>query len=292
MTYSLVTAGTVRVVHSSAAVLLSPNALLSPTAARAAVTAVVAVVGLLVGSFLNVAIYRVPHGLSVVHPRSFCPHCDTPIRSVDNIPVVSWLVLRGRCRQCRGPISVRYPLVELGTGIVFAGVAWGLGPHPAVAGFCALAATLVALVAIERDGLAPPLSVALVGTAVATALLLGAGAADRRWPHLIGLAGGVVVAGALVVVANRPDADRGRAPWRSAAPVVLPVGAALGWLGPAYVGEGLAAAAVVVLVAPVVRHRHRSRAGEGVPGVLGLALALGAVVATVTAVAVGAGVAT
>ena len=292
MTYSLVTAGTVRVVHSSAAVLLSPNALLSPTAARAAVTAVVAVVGLLVGSFLNVVIYRVPHGLSVVHPRSFCPHCDTPIRSVDNIPVVSWLVLRGRCRQCRGPISARYPLVELGTGIVFAAVAWGLGPHPAVAGFCVLAATLVALVAIERDGLAPPWSVALVGTAVATALLLGAGAAGRLWPHLIGLAGGVVVAGALVVAANRPGADRSRAPWRSAAPVVLPVGAALGWLGPAYVGEGLAAAVVVVLVAPVMGHRHRSRAGAVVPGVLGLALALGAVVATVTAVAVGAGVAT
>ena len=135
-------------------------ALMATSVGRGAVTALVAVTGLLVGSFLNVVIYRVPRGLSVVEPRSFCPHCNTPVRSVDNIPVFSWVLLRGRCRRCRGPISVRYPLVELTTGIVFAAVGWGLGPHWAVAGSCVLAATLIALVAIERDGLAPPMSVA------------------------------------------------------------------------------------------------------------------------------------
>ena len=71
-----------------------------------------AILGLAVGSFLNVVIYRVPRGESVVTPRSSCPACGAPIRERDNIPVVSWLVLRGRCRDCRAPISMRYPLVE------------------------------------------------------------------------------------------------------------------------------------------------------------------------------------
>ena len=165
MTSSLVTAGVVRV----AGVV----ALATPTLGRGAVTALVAVVGLLVGSFLNVVVYRVPRHLSVVQPRSFCPHCDTPLRSLDNIPLVSWVVLGGRCRKCRAPISIRYPLVELATGIVFAAVGWGLGPHWAVAGFCVLGATFVALVTVERDGLAPPLPVAVVGTSLATAARRG-----------------------------------------------------------------------------------------------------------------------
>ena len=75
-----------------------------------------AVLGLLVGSFLNVVVHRVPLGESVVRPASRCPGCRTEIRRRDNVPVLSWLLLRGRCRVCRTPISVRYPLVELGTG--------------------------------------------------------------------------------------------------------------------------------------------------------------------------------
>lgn len=78
--------------------------------------------GLLIGSFLNVVVYRVPNGLSIVSPPSACPGCGMQIRPLDNIPVLSWLLLRGRCRQCREPISVRYPLVELGTGLAFAAV--------------------------------------------------------------------------------------------------------------------------------------------------------------------------
>jgi len=155
--------------------------------ARWAVTGFVALVGLLAGSFLNVVIYRVPRGLSVAKPRSFCPHCDTPVRPIDNVPVVSWVMLGGRCHHCRGPISARYPLVESATAVVFAAVGWGLGPHWAVAGFCVLAASLIALVAIEADGLPPPLSVAGIGTGLGAALLLGAGVADRRWSHVVGL---------------------------------------------------------------------------------------------------------
>lgn len=79
--------------------------------------------GLIFGSFLNVCIYRMPRDLSVVQPRSACPACQTPIAAYDNIPVLSWLVLRGRCRACKTPISFRYAAVELLTGILFA-VAW------------------------------------------------------------------------------------------------------------------------------------------------------------------------
>lgn len=75
--------------------------------------------GLAFGSFLNVCIYRLPQGLSVVRPRSACPDCKQPIASYDNIPVLSWLLLRGHCRHCRAPISSRYLVVELLTGLLF-----------------------------------------------------------------------------------------------------------------------------------------------------------------------------
>lgn len=262
--------------------------LMATIVGRGAVTGLAAVVGLIVGSFLNVVVYRVPRGLSVVEPRSFCPRCHTPVQPFDNVPVVSWVALGGRCRQCREPISVRYPLVELTTGIVFALVGWGLGPHWAVPGFCVLAATLIALAAVEGDGLAPPSSVAVVGTLIAGALLLAAGVADRRWAHVVGLALGVAVAAALVAVSHRPRTRLVDPPSLFAGlPVLLPAGAALGWLGPAYVGEGLAAAVAVLLGIRVLRP---SRPTDPDRSVLGLALTAGVAVATVTAVALGAGV--
>ena len=81
-----------------------------------------AVLGALIGSFLNVVIYRVPAGLSIVRPPSACPGCRTAIRARDNVPVLSWLVLRGRCRSCAEPISRRYPAVELLTAVLFVAV--------------------------------------------------------------------------------------------------------------------------------------------------------------------------
>lgn len=83
----------------------------------------IGVFGLLIGSFLNVVIWRVPRGESLL-PASHCPQCDAPIRPWQNVPVLSWLALRGRCASCKAPIRVRYPLVELGTGVAFALVAW------------------------------------------------------------------------------------------------------------------------------------------------------------------------
>lgn len=88
-----------------------------------------ALFGLLFGSFANVVIWRLPRGESLVRPGSHCPRCDAPIAWYDNIPVLSWLVLRGRCRNCSEPISARYPLVEAASGALFllAALAWGPG---------------------------------------------------------------------------------------------------------------------------------------------------------------------
>ena len=80
--------------------------------------------GLLVGSFLNVLIHRLPREESIVRPGSRCPSCGAPVRALDNVPVLSWLILRGRCRACRAPISVRYPIVELSNGFLWAASFW------------------------------------------------------------------------------------------------------------------------------------------------------------------------
>jgi leader peptidase (prepilin peptidase)/N-methyltransferase len=84
--------------------------------------------GLLFGSFANVLIWRVPRGESIASPGSHCPGCDAPIAWYDNIPVVSWLVLRGRCRTCGTRIAFRYPLVELASGVLFVTAAIAFGP--------------------------------------------------------------------------------------------------------------------------------------------------------------------
>lgn len=84
--------------------------------------------GAIIGSFLNVVVYRVPAGKSIVSPPSACPHCGAHIRSYDNIPVVSWFVLRGKCRDCGAPISARYPIVEGATALLFAGFGAVMGP--------------------------------------------------------------------------------------------------------------------------------------------------------------------
>ena len=118
----------------------------------ALVAAISGVYGLVIGSFLNVVIWRVPRKESLVKPPSHCPACDVKIANRDNIPVVSWLLLRGRCRNCGNPISARYPFIELLTGVLFAAVgarfahsAWAL---PA---YLVLTASLIALSAIDLE---------------------------------------------------------------------------------------------------------------------------------------------
>jgi leader peptidase (prepilin peptidase)/N-methyltransferase len=90
--------------------------------------------GLAVGSFCNVLIYRLPRNISVVFPSSSCPHCSNPIRWYDNIPLISFMILRGRCRHCGGKISLQYPLVELACGLlaVYSLYRWGLSTEGAV----------------------------------------------------------------------------------------------------------------------------------------------------------------
>ncbi len=93
--------------------------LLSPDTARSLIAAWFLFLGGAVGSFLNVVVYRLPAGMSIVWPGSHCPRCKHAIRAYDNIPVLAWLWLRGRCRDCRQPISIRYPLVEAVTAGLF-----------------------------------------------------------------------------------------------------------------------------------------------------------------------------
>ena len=184
-------------------------------------------IGLLVGSFLNVVIYRLPvilergwrsqaaellsaatgstqqatpqaplERFSLSTPRSACPNCKAPIRALQNIPVVSWLVLRGRCASCNARISVRYPLVELTTGILSAWVAWHFGFGAAAA--CALLVTwaLIALTAIDidhqllPDDITLPLMWAGMVAAVALGPLSGAALPVSAQDAVIGAAAG------------------------------------------------------------------------------------------------------
>lgn len=114
-------------------------------------TVVVGLLGLAIGSFLNVVIWRVPRGESVVSPPSACPACDNAIRPRDNVPVAGWLMLKGKCRDCSEPISARYPLVELGTGVLFAVMALRFGLDPVLPAFLFLAAVGIALALIDID---------------------------------------------------------------------------------------------------------------------------------------------
>ena len=131
----------------------------------------VAVVGLLVGSFLNVVIWRVPRNESVIRPRSRCPQCGHEIRGRDNIPVVSWLFLRGRCRDCKTRVSARYPLVELTTAVLFALLAWHFGLHLVLIAYLYLAAISVALALIDIDVHRLPDALTLPSYPVAAVLL-------------------------------------------------------------------------------------------------------------------------
>jgi leader peptidase (prepilin peptidase)/N-methyltransferase len=111
-----------------------------------------AVLGLMIGSFLNVVAHRVPLGESVVSPPSACPSCGQPIRARHNVPVVGWLVLRGRCYDCGTGISARYPLVEAGTALLFAFAGWRFADRPLLlAAYLTFAALAVALALIDLD---------------------------------------------------------------------------------------------------------------------------------------------
>ncbi|HAX81102.1 MAG TPA: prepilin peptidase [Actinobacteria bacterium] len=161
-----------------------------------------AVVGLLVGSFLNVVAYRIPAGISVTTPPSACPSCGHRIRPYDNIPVVSWLLLRGRCRDCRAPISIRYPLVEAGTAALFALTAALIGPSWVLPAFLWFAAVVEVLVIVDLAHKRIPNRILYPGTAVAVVLLAAGAVAEGEASALLrALAGGAGYFGMLLLVA-------------------------------------------------------------------------------------------
>jgi leader peptidase (prepilin peptidase)/N-methyltransferase len=178
----------------------------SPAADTALLVAACGVLGLFIGSFLNVVIYRVPAGLSVVSPRSRCPRCETEIKAYDNVPVVSWLVLRGRCRSCGEPISARYPLVEVFTGLLFALTAWWLGLAWDLPAFLYLAAIAVALSMIDFDTKRLPDAIVLPSYVVSGVLLALAALLDARWDDLLrgALAGAAVFAFYFLLAVIKP----------------------------------------------------------------------------------------
>jgi leader peptidase (prepilin peptidase)/N-methyltransferase len=113
--------------------------------------ALAALAGLLIGSFLNVCIYRLPRDLSVVRPRSFCPECGKQIAWFDNVPLISYFLLRGHCRHCSASIPWRYPVVELLTAISFCCAVWMLGPTAAAVKFCVFAAIGITLMFADLE---------------------------------------------------------------------------------------------------------------------------------------------
>jgi leader peptidase (prepilin peptidase)/N-methyltransferase len=129
--------------------------------------------GLIVGSFLNVVAYRLPRGESLAHPPSHCPSCDAPVKPYDNIPVLSWLLLRGRCRSCGAPISPRYPIVEATTGILWAAVMYARWDDASgiALGIC-LVTVLIPIALIDFEYRIIPNRI--TGPAAIVALLIGA----------------------------------------------------------------------------------------------------------------------
>jgi leader peptidase (prepilin peptidase)/N-methyltransferase len=220
------------------------------------VPAAVGVFGAAIGSFLNVVIHRVPLGVSVVRPPSACPACSAPVRPYDNIPIVSWLVLRGRCRDCAAPFSVRYPLVELVTALAFAGIAaWQLPallatttPTDALSvllvtiAVLSFAAISIALAAIDLDAHRLPDAIVLPSYGVLAALLAGAAIAtgDVEAAARAAAGAGILFTGYLVLALISP-----RGMGMGDVKLAGVIGLMLGWFGWAALAVGTLAAFVL-----------------------------------------------
>ena len=144
--------------------------------------------GALIGSFLNVCVYRLPIGSSIVWPSSACPHCKRELSWYENIPVLSWLVLRAKCRTCRAPISIRYPFVEALTSALFVLAWWHYGPGPLLASRLVFGCALIVLFAIDLEHHLLPNAITLPGIVVGFGCSLFA---EPGWvASLIGIVGG------------------------------------------------------------------------------------------------------
>jgi leader peptidase (prepilin peptidase) / N-methyltransferase len=223
--------------------------------------------GAAIGSFVNVLAYRLPRRESIVRPRSRCPHCETQIAAYDNIPVLSWLLLRGRCRHCRAPISVRYPIVEALTALLFVGVGLRIGLEDTLLPALALTITLVA--AAETDLEHRIIPNRLMAAAAVAAVVLWAIADPGRLPEnlIAGVAGG----GLLLLVAVAYPAGMGMGDVKLAGVLGLYLGASV---APALF-IGFAAGALVGIAIMLVRGASARK--QGVP--FGPFLAFGGIVA-------------
>jgi leader peptidase (prepilin peptidase)/N-methyltransferase len=164
--------------------------------------ALLAIGGLAVGSFVNVVIVRVPSGESILHPPSKCPLCEAPIAKRDNIPVLSWLLLKGRCRNCGEPIPVGYPLVEAGNALLWVLVGVRFGDHWLVAPYAVLFSILLALSVIDLELYILPNKItypSIVASLVAIPVLSFVGADKPVGAILAALIGAAIFAGILLV---------------------------------------------------------------------------------------------
>jgi leader peptidase (prepilin peptidase)/N-methyltransferase len=227
-----------------------------------------AVVGAIFGSFLNVVAYRLPRGESLSRPRSRCPQCQTPIKPYDNVPVLSWLALRGRCRTCRAPISARYPLVEAMTGLLCALVVIAKGPDEDALLGLALVLLLVPITLIDLDHRIIPNKLTLAGAVVAPALL-AITAPDAIPEHLIA---GVAAGGFFLLAALAYPRGMGMGDVKLAAVLGLFLGRAV---GPAV----FVALVAGTLVGAAVIARKGAQEGRKTAVPFGPFLALGGVVA-------------
>lgn len=233
------------------------------------------IAGLAIGSFLTVVAHRVPAGASIVAPGSHCPGCEAPIRPVDNVPVLSYALRRGRCRSCGVRIPLRYPLTELATGALFAALAARVPGGWSLAAYCVLGAALVVLCVIDLELLRLPTPILLAAAALGAPLLLAASAASGTWSactHAAIAAG--VCGGALLLVWLLVPRGIGLGDVRLA----TLCGGFLGWLGYRVTAVGFMAAflsaGIVALVLLGV-----GRAGRRTRLPFGPFLGLGAMVA-------------
>ncbi|MWB99592.1 prepilin peptidase [Agromyces seonyuensis] len=230
--------------------------------------------GLAIGSFLNVVVARVPEGRSVVAPASACPQCGSAIRARDNVPVVSWMLLGARCRDCAAPISARYPLVEAFTGLAFAGLAaavvLGTVPTATTAGGVAdlllllvFAGVSIPLALIDLDAHRLPDRIVIPGMVAVGALVVVAGALSGE-PEAIGraLIGGAALFALYFLLAIVSNGGMGAGDIKLAALIGLVLGR-FGWAElivgafAAFVLGGLAAVALLVA--------RRAKRGSGIP---------------------------
>jgi leader peptidase (prepilin peptidase)/N-methyltransferase len=206
-------------------------------------------VGLCIGSFLNVVIYRLPLGKSIVSPPSRCRNCDYLLKWYDNIPVISWLLLRGKCRKCRTGVSMQYPIVELITGALFVLVIWLTPVGPLLATRLILVCILIALFGIDLEHQILPNVITLPGIAIGLLLSLIAppGIKDALLGALLG--GGILYAIAWGYYLWRREEGMGMGDVK----MLAMIGAFLGWkavlvtlvlssFSGAFIGLGLMAA--------------------------------------------------